>query len=61
MLDQGYKTGDLRQLEKKHPGQLDKTPEYLKVKGAVSRPGPGREHRLLFRREAAGRGVPGAG
>ena len=31
MLDQGYKTGDLRQLEKKHPGQADKTPEYLKV------------------------------
>ena len=31
MLDQVYKTSDLRQLEKKHPGQLDKTPEYLKV------------------------------
>ena len=31
MLDQGYKTGDLRRLEKHHPGQLDKTPEYLKV------------------------------
>ena len=31
MLDEGYKTGDLRQLEKKHPGQIDKTPEYLKV------------------------------
>ena len=31
MLDQGYKTGDLRQLERTYPGQIDKTPEYLKV------------------------------